>query len=135
MLQYIFPVKDNSAWKCLVIIGIGLVVLMLSITGCASNGDVHSNEDVDSNGDYERLEKHVAELQSQIDELRRTTSETIEVLQANNRSIKALVEGTFVNGLDILGSHIDDCHFNTRRLACAEFRANLEEYKASFFIE
>ena len=129
MLQHIFPAKHNSAWKCLVIISIGMVVLILSITGCAANGDV------DSNGDYERLEKQVAQLQSQIYELRRITSETIEVLQANNRSIKVLVEGTFVNGLDIQGSHIDDCHFNTRRLACAEFRANLEEYKASFFIE
>lgn len=129
MIQYIFPAKHNSAWNRLLIISIGLSVLMLSITGCESNGNV------DGNVDYDRLVKQVAELQLQINELHQTNSETIKILQANNRSLKVLVEGTFVNGLDILGSHIDDCHFNTRRLACAEFRANLEEYKASFFIE
>ena len=129
MLQHIFSAKHNSAWGSLLIISIGISVVMLSVTGCESNGDV------DGNVDYDRLQKQVAELQSQINELRITTSETIEIMQTNNRSIKVLVEGTFVNGLDILGSHIDDCHFNTRRLACAEFRANLEEYKASFFIE
>jgi len=129
MIQYIFPAKHNSAWNRLLIISIGLSVLMLSITGCESNGNVAGNVD------YDRLVKQVAELQSQINELHQSNSETIKILQANNRSLKVLVEGTFVNGLDILGSHIDECHFNTRRLACAEFRANLEEYKASFFIE
>ena len=129
MIQYSFPAKHNSAWNRLLIISIGLSVLMLSITGCESNGNVAGNVD------YDRLVKQVAELQSQINELHQSNSETIKILQANNRSLKVLVEGTFVNGLDILGSHIDDCHFNTRRLACAEFRANLEEYKASFFIE
>ena len=129
MIQYIFPAKHNSAWNRLLIISIGLSVLMLSITGCESNGNVAGNVD------YDRLVKQVAELQSQINELHQSNSETIKILQANNRSLKVMVEGTFVNGLDILGSHIDECHFNTRRLACAEFRANLEEYKASFFIE
>ncbi len=60
MLQHIFQAKHNSVWKCMVIISIGIVVLMLRITGCASKGDV------DSNGDYERLEKQVAQLQSQV---------------------------------------------------------------------
>ena len=129
MIQYIFPAKHNSAWNRLLIISIGLSVLMLSITGCESNGNA------DANVDYDSLVKQVAELQLQINELHQSNSETIKILQANNRSLKVLVEGTFVNGLDILGSHMDDCHFNTRRLACAEFRANLEEYKASFFIE
>ena len=82
MLQYILPAKHNSAWKCLVILSIGLAVLMLSITGCSSTGDV------DSNGDYERLSKQVAQLQSEIDELRdeiRSTTSLADHTHTDNR--------------------------------------------------
>ena len=58
------------------ILSIGLAVLMLSITGCASNGGV------------ERLEGQVTQLQSQIDELRdeiRSTTSLADHTHADNR--------------------------------------------------
>ncbi len=136
MLQYIFPAKHNSVWKYLLIISFGIAVFMLGITGCASNED------------YDRLEEQVAQLQSEINELRRTISGSVEAsyaarvvhdedMEAHRKLLmplaNQLAEGSALYAIEVMFSHTNFCHkdsFMSSAQGCIEFETRLEQIKA-----